>query len=199
MWKGYEDTSNGDVNINCINQCYSTCKDCEQSGNETFHNCIECDDNFMFELKISNYLNCYNQCNFYHYKDISTNKKYFTYNNTCPEKYNKLIVEERECVEDQNDNTEYTNESEINNYNSDILTNSIINAIDNEYTNDEINKSNYIIYHTEEILNLYNQTDISHIIKTDNNFFYSTQVISMNYYDKLNFEGMIENILNNIR
>ena len=82
--------------------CYSTCKKCEKEGNETYHNCIECNDNYKYELKlnIKNYLNCYNICDNYYYIDLITNKTYCTQSLNCPEDYNKLIIEKNECIDD---------------------------------------------------------------------------------------------------
>ena len=39
--------------------CYSSCKICEKEGNNKYHKCIECKDNFKFGLNVSNYFNCY--------------------------------------------------------------------------------------------------------------------------------------------
>ena len=39
--------------------CYSTCKICEKGGNLINHNCIECKENYKFELSDSEYINCY--------------------------------------------------------------------------------------------------------------------------------------------
>ena len=39
--------------------CYNSCKICKINGNETQHNCIECNDDYIYEINISNYKNCY--------------------------------------------------------------------------------------------------------------------------------------------
>ena len=86
--------------INCTKQisCYYSCKSCDKEGNITYHNCIECNDNYNYILNISNYFNCYNICDYYYYTDIYSNKTYCTQNYTCPENYNKLIINKNECI-----------------------------------------------------------------------------------------------------
>ena len=87
--------------------CYSTCKKCDREGNETNHNCIECNSNNKFEMPISNYLNCYNKCENYYYIDIITNKTYCTRDLNCPQEYSKLILKKRECINDCNKDNIY--------------------------------------------------------------------------------------------
>ena len=41
---------------NLYKKCYYTCKTCNISGNDTFHNCIECNFNYSFEIKTKNYI-----------------------------------------------------------------------------------------------------------------------------------------------
>ena len=42
-------------------QCFSSCKTCEKGGNEEYHNCFECKEDYrIFEQNYSNYKNCYN-------------------------------------------------------------------------------------------------------------------------------------------
>ena len=43
-------------------QCYISCKTCEKNGNESYHNCLECGDNYIYEFDISNNKNCYDGC-----------------------------------------------------------------------------------------------------------------------------------------
>ena len=81
-------------------ECYPSCKSCERGGDETNHNCLECNDNYRFQTNMSIYLNCYNNCSFYLYNDTSTNKAYCTQSFNCPEKYNKLIINKSECIDD---------------------------------------------------------------------------------------------------
>ena len=101
--------------INCVkgsddinkNSCYETCKTCDNNGNITIHNCIECNDNYIYELNISNYKNCYNICPYYYYKDTKLNKNYCTYNLSCPTNYPKLIENKNKCINNCNNDQLY--------------------------------------------------------------------------------------------
>ena len=42
--------------------CYHSCLSCDKNGNEDYHNCIECKDEYKFILKFNNYYNCYSAC-----------------------------------------------------------------------------------------------------------------------------------------
>ena len=66
-------------------------KICNIIGNETFHNCIECNPNYFYQIKYNEYKNCYMDCHNYHYFDNETNTYYCTENMECPKKYDKLI------------------------------------------------------------------------------------------------------------
>ena len=48
-----------DENTSTFKLCYISCKICNISGNEIEHNCIQCDNNYIYEINISNYKNCY--------------------------------------------------------------------------------------------------------------------------------------------
>ena len=39
--------------------CYESCQICDKSGNNINHNCIQCKNNFNYELNINSYKNCY--------------------------------------------------------------------------------------------------------------------------------------------
>ena len=79
-------------------ECYSSCKTCEQKGSSTFHNCIKCKDNYIYKytFDFSDYINCYNDCPDYYYLDEITNEKHCT--RSCPENYSKLIFNIRHNV-----------------------------------------------------------------------------------------------------
>ena len=90
-----------DDNYPIFKQCYLTCKTCDKGGDQINHNCIKCKDNYKYELSNeSNYLNCYNKCQYYHYTNDFTNKSYCTKGYNCPENYNKLIIDKSECIDD---------------------------------------------------------------------------------------------------
>jgi len=78
--------------------CYLTCKSCNISGNETEHNCIECKNGYNYEQNFELYKNCYHNCSYYYYFDENNNKSICTHNYECPNNYDKLIENKRECV-----------------------------------------------------------------------------------------------------
>ena len=78
--------------------CYLSCKICDSSGNESIHNCIECKNNYNYELIIGEYKNCYDECPYYHYFDENQNKYYCTNNKECPKNYIYLIEDKKECI-----------------------------------------------------------------------------------------------------
>ena len=47
-----------------------------------------------------NYTNCYEKCKYYFYYNNETNKYYCTEEQKCPIEYNKLKIENNECIED---------------------------------------------------------------------------------------------------
>ena len=81
-------------------KCYASCKECDISGNETCHNCIECKDNYGYEIPYKKYKNCYINCSYYYFFDNSTNTYCCTEEKKCKGKYNKLIKGDRKCIED---------------------------------------------------------------------------------------------------
>jgi len=82
---------------NMLKKCHYTCKTCNISGNNKTHNCIECNDNYPFELKYNNYINCYENCSYFHYLD-NENNYHCTKNLSCPNDYPKLNKDKMECV-----------------------------------------------------------------------------------------------------
>ena len=93
--------------------CYKSCKKCNKSGNETNHNCIECDENYYFEINFGDYKNCYNKCSYYYYHDRKTNIYHCTEIQKCTEEYNKLIYNKSECINKCDDDE--TNKHEFKN------------------------------------------------------------------------------------
>ena len=85
-----------DYKASLYRKCYYTCEKCEIKGNNFTHNCQECKNNYIIEIEINNYLNCYENCSFYHYYD--KNKLYYCTNNySCPDEYPNLIKHKYEC------------------------------------------------------------------------------------------------------
>ena len=77
---------NNDFSDTISIQCYKSCKTCNERGNETYHLCIECNDDYNFELSISNHKNCYN---------------------ICPGEYNKIIRDKKQCINNCSLDNEY--------------------------------------------------------------------------------------------
>ena len=100
----YLDKNNDELNYKL---CYESCKICNISGNETYHNCLECKYNFSYELHYLFYKNCYNNCSFYHYFDKEKNIYFCTEAFECPNKFKKLIYEKRECINKCDDDEDY--------------------------------------------------------------------------------------------
>ena len=115
--KYYKDPLGYYLDGNIFKKCFYTCKECKINGNNITHNCIKCNDNYSYEIKMNNYSNCYINCSYYHYFD--NNHSYCTLNSSCPEKYPKLI--DGECVK----NTEIKNNTteEVTEYYDTIITN----------------------------------------------------------------------------
>ena len=112
-----------DQNDSFIKKCYHTCKTCNEKGDNITHNCKSCKEDFKFGFNISNYLNCYNDCLFYHY--IDSNYEYLcTSNASCPQEYPKLIPDKKECIK------ETINESESINIIDILHPSTILNKIE---------------------------------------------------------------------
>ena len=64
-------------------KCYYTCETCNMGGDIEFHNCLQCNTEFDFEININLYINCYKKCKYYYYFD---NNNYYncTKNLICP-------------------------------------------------------------------------------------------------------------------
>ena len=93
--------------------CYHSCLSCDKNGNEDYHNCIECNDEYKFVIKFNNYFNCYTEChNYFYIEENSNNIKYkykCTLNFECPDNYNKLIPDLGKCIDkcESEDNYKY--------------------------------------------------------------------------------------------
>ena len=81
-----------------LNLCYDTCKQCNKSGDDSEHNCIECKYDYNYEIQFDVYKNCYRNCSHYYYINKINNKSYCTDGNNCPINYEKLIPNEKQCI-----------------------------------------------------------------------------------------------------
>ena len=84
------------LNNEIINCCYISCEECEIQGNDSYHNCIKCSLDYPKEIYMNNTKNCYKRCDNYFY--IKQNQLFCLDNSECPNDYNKLIFERKECV-----------------------------------------------------------------------------------------------------
>ena len=114
----YNESNNNDSFIDCFNKtnegfffnnetkryekCYNTCKYCFGSGNDNYHNCSECNSNYIF----MNGINCYKNYSYYYYYNNSDKKYYSTDSYDCPENY-KLIQVKFQCIENCFDDLDY--------------------------------------------------------------------------------------------
>ena len=157
-------------------QCYSTCKSCERKGNETYHYCIECNDNFMFELNNTFSKNCYNNCSYFYFIDINTKKYYCTNKPECPEEYNKLILNIKQCVKNCSMYNEYKYEYNNTCYNEcpkNTKSNNHLYSEENIKINEKIkNKTLIIEIIKNELISGYDTSEIDkgndYEIKEDN-------------------------------
>ena len=101
-----------DKNESIYKKCYYSCKKCEINGDNVAHNCLKCDDNYSYSINKTNYLNCYENCTYYHYFD-KDNNYHCTLNSTCPDNFSELILDKLECV----------NPDDINSYSSSEIMN----------------------------------------------------------------------------
>ena len=69
--------------------------DNHDEGNCSVH-CYKYDELNYFV--INNYTNCYEKCLYYFYFDTKTNKYYCTNRYECPEEYNKLDTDNKQCI-----------------------------------------------------------------------------------------------------
>jgi len=55
-------------------------------------------------------INCYNSCNYYFYYNSTEDKYYCTYNDSCPNDFNKLIFEKKQCIDNCTKDSNYSYE-----------------------------------------------------------------------------------------
>ena len=123
-------------------KCYYACQTCEIKGNNITHNCLKCKTNFPIEIRINNYTNCYEQCNYYHYYDKNN---LFHCAFSCPDKYPILLEKRNECIQNSEikkiiqdllDNKNNSKIEEIEYYET------IFDIIETGFTSDNYDSSN---------------------------------------------------------
>ena len=86
--------------------CYKSCKTCVKNGTLSNHNCLTCEANYEYSLRIGEYFNCYPKCDNYYYFDEEYN--FICLDKTeCPEDYINLIEEKNECINECSRDPEY--------------------------------------------------------------------------------------------
>ena len=91
-------------------KCYISCKTCNIDGSESYHNCVVCNYNYIYEIPFGNYKNCYDNyinCPYYYYFDTVENKYFCTHNLECEGAYNKLIIGTKECIDECDKRSKY--------------------------------------------------------------------------------------------
>ena len=105
----YKDPENYYLDNKIYKPCFPSCKYCSKKGNYENQFCLSCNENNTYAILMNdsiNYLyNCYPKCSYYYYFD-ENNKYQCTEELKCPDNYNKLIYDERRCVNNCNE-TEY--------------------------------------------------------------------------------------------
>ena len=170
-------------------ECYPSCKSCDKSGNETFHNCIKCKDNFIYLLNVSDYINCYDNCSYYYYYDNSLNKTFCLFDMKCPEAYNKLIIDKKECIDECYKDLIYKYEYNNSCY-KECPENTINNSFYCEIITNLITQSSYII--SDSILSTTNFQSDYNIYDTYDT--YNTYNTYDTYYTSIISENIISNI-----
>ena len=150
----YLDTIN-----NIYNLCFPSCKKCNELGNETNNNCLECKSDYEFKEDFINVKNCYKKCDNYYYFD-SFNRYNCTLNKSCPVNYNKFVIEKNKCIDDcKKDNIykyEYNNtcyKSPISNILPNFNSNNFFKG-DNEFIFNNSNTNNQNSLINDEIINI---------------------------------------------
>ena len=128
-------------------KCYNTCKICNKAGNNLSHNCIKCNDDFIFGIEANNYFNCYQNCKYYYYID-NENNSICTLNSSCPNDYPLLIEDKMECIKydikdlkkyllnDEKNETKKTKEEEIKFYDN------VLEIFEKGFTSENYDTSN---------------------------------------------------------
>ena len=86
-------------------QCFKNCKYCYGRGDKKNNNCKVCISGYKFINDIeSNENNCYEICKNYYYFDSNNN---YHCKDECPNKYNKIILQKKRCIDDCKKDNKY--------------------------------------------------------------------------------------------
>ena len=103
--KNPEDSYYFNITKEVFKTCHTKCKSCNEGGDETKNNCIECKDGYIFlNESFIDSSNCFNECPHYYYFNEYGNYS-CTDTKVCHENFNRLIPEKKKCIDErQNDN-----------------------------------------------------------------------------------------------
>ena len=188
------DNSNIDSFINCYNnlsisdgyylnsntryyeECYSTCKKCNELGNEDNNKCIECISTHEFKTDFENDNNCYQKCDNYYYFDSSN--KYHCIND-CPNDFKKLIVSKKKCINNCINDDKY--KYEFKNICYEECPSNTIPSSDNNYICEEKKEDEDQCKITQnELISSNDEVSINYINSLTK--FYAKNFFSTNYY-----------------
>ena len=88
-------------------KCYKSCEKCNGPGDIINNNCTECKEGYSFiDDPYAKEENCYEICDYYYYFNES-NSYFCTHNNSCPEKFSKLLIQKNKCIDDCINSNDY--------------------------------------------------------------------------------------------
>ena len=138
-------------------KCYFSCKTCNKNGNDLEHNCLECKEDYINEISVSGYKNCYK-------------------NNIRKSDIISSSIDDSLFIDNSELSDTFLNTDNDYNYNSEFSTNifdSELNSVSNSYSNIfyddtviQIDNSNSDYLITDTIKNSYDT--ISYELITDN-------------------------------
>ena len=85
-----------DKNDYSYKKCFYRCDKCEMKGDNIINNCMKCNSNYSFGIKMNNFFNCYEKCDYYYFFDEEDNYQ-CTINSSCPLEYPTFVRNRNEC------------------------------------------------------------------------------------------------------
>ena len=159
--------------------CYKLCKKCIKEGYEDSHNCLECDEGYMFKPLKKNFNICVHYSEFYY---IYENEYYPIDIYQCPEEAKFYIREKKSCIDYCLNDNEY-----IHLFNGDCLKECPVYTIKDDFICKIISEQCYIsqnefyMDNSNENFNLINSLVKSYLYE----FNYTNNFVSF-YYNKEN-------------
>ena len=171
-----------DKDNSIFKKCYYTCKECERKGDNKYHNCLKCNEEFPIGFNFNNYTNCFKDCVYYYFFD-EENNYHCTLNNSCPKEFPKLLKNKNECIkndinnlmqeiikfeknETKEDNTEQKKEEEVKYY--DAVIENIEKAFTENYNTNNLDSGKDDMIETEKMKITFTTTDNQKNNKNDN-------------------------------